>query len=143
MNEAQFRTLIKLDREAAAFWVGERKAAEWLEDGEAEVARCVGCWIANKLNLGDDETLVELVRFRFDDEDERRTIYVSTIPGAEGTHTVFNGPTCDLKELLRLERDGPQTGPWAIEILGINPQGIPKVLYRRDASTWKKVRLPQ
>ena len=60
MNEARFRQLLGDERDMAISLLMETKVSEWMNDGPEEVARCLTHWAEEKLDLGDDETLMEL-----------------------------------------------------------------------------------
>lgn len=70
MTEQEFRELLKKDRDAAATWFAGHRVSEWINDGQEEVERCIACWIGQKLNLGDDELLVEMASPYFADTEE-------------------------------------------------------------------------
>lgn len=129
MNEAQFRTLLNLDRAAVGRWIGERKIEEWMQDGKAEAARCIGCWIGNKLDLGDDETLVELAQFYFVDEDERRTVYL--VGSGDDDRSIVEGAETMIRRTLQRKPESPEQ-----TIVSINHQGIPRLYAGQPAAGW-------
>lgn len=63
MTADELRALLKSDRRLACLLVARAKVREWMEDGPAEVARCLGVWMDEGFNLGDDDWLVELAEY--------------------------------------------------------------------------------
>src|SRR5262249_34872958 len=62
MTESQFRSMLaeKGGRYRACLLLAAAKVDEWSDDGQAEVVRCLACWMDNGLDLSDDDVLVEL-----------------------------------------------------------------------------------
>lgn len=63
-EENNFRAKLKFDRDSVLKALMSAKVEEWMNDGAAEVIRCLTNWAAQRLDLGDDDTIVELAEGR-------------------------------------------------------------------------------
>jgi hypothetical protein len=60
LDREAFLKLLAEDRLKACRLLAEAKVEEWINDGEEEVARCLGFWMCSGHNLGDDGFLADL-----------------------------------------------------------------------------------
>ncbi len=55
-----FNEQLRTDRAAACQLLASVTVEEWLNDGQAEVERCLALWMEQRLDLGNDDVLIEM-----------------------------------------------------------------------------------
>lgn len=60
MNVNDFWKQLHDDRRGLCNRLAAYKVEEWMNDGQEEVARALGCWMDVRIDLGDDYTLMQM-----------------------------------------------------------------------------------